>query len=78
MTPPITIEFQRQAHDDRTAMLHASMHRPSRFTLRRAIGAWMVSAGLRLAPEERLHHRLRAGTDSTHEAPACAGLMRTT
>ena len=72
MTPPTTIEFQRQAHEDRTALLQSSMHRPSSFHPRRTLGAWMVSTGLRLAPEERMHPRLRAGAEST-EAPACAG-----
>jgi hypothetical protein len=72
MTPPTTIEFQRQVHEDRTALLQSSMHRPSSFRPRRTIGAWMVSTGLRLAPEERMHPRLRAGAEST-EAPACAG-----
>jgi hypothetical protein len=71
MTPPTTIEFQRQVHDDRTTFLR-SMHRPSRFQPRRSVGAWMVSTGLRLAPEERLHPRPLAGSDST-EAPASAG-----
>ena len=75
MTPPTTIEFQRQAHEDRTAVLHSSMHRPSSFSARRSIGAWMVSTGLRLAPEERMHPRLRAGAEST-EAPASAGVSR--
>ena len=72
MTPPTTIEFQRQAHEDRTALLQSSMHRPSLFHPRRTIGAWMVSTGLRLAPEEGMHPRLGAGAEST-EAPACAG-----
>ena len=72
MSPPTTIEFQRQAHEDRTAVLHASMHRVSWLSPRRTLGAWMVSTGLRLAPEERLHPRLRASAEST-EAPARAG-----
>jgi hypothetical protein len=72
MFPPTTIEFQRQAHEDRTAVLHGSMHRVSWLSPRRTLGAWMVSTGLRLAPEERMHPRLRAGAEST-EAPACAG-----
>ena len=72
MTPPITIEFQRQVHEDHTALLQSSMHRPSSFRPRRTLGAWMVSAGLWLAPDERMHSRLRAGAEST-EAPACAG-----
>jgi hypothetical protein len=72
MTPPTTIEFQRQLHEDRAALLRSSMHRPSRLAPRRALGAWMVSTGLRLAPEERLHPRLRAGSEAT-EAPASAG-----
>ena len=63
MTPPTTIEFQRQVHEDRTALLQSSMHRPSSFRPRRTLGAWMVSTGLRLAPEERMHPRLRAGAD---------------
>ena len=74
MTPPTTteIEFHRQLHDDRTALLHSSMHRASWLTPRRTLGAWMVSTGLRLAPEERMHPRLRASAEST-EAPARAG-----
>jgi hypothetical protein len=72
MTPLITLEFQRQVHEDRTTLLQSSMHRPSSFRPRRTLGAWMVSTGLRLAPEERMHPRLRAGAEST-EAPACAG-----
>jgi membrane glycosyltransferase len=48
------------------------MHRVSWLSPRRTLGAWMVSTGLRLAPEERMHPRLRAGAEST-EAPACAG-----
>jgi hypothetical protein len=73
MIPPITIEFHRQAHDDRTAMLHASMHRQSWFQPRRALGAWMVSTGLRLAPEERMHPRVRAATEA-EQTPAHAGV----
>jgi hypothetical protein len=72
MILPTTIEFQRQHHEDRTTLLHSSMHRASRSRARRILGAWMVSTGLRLAPEERLHPRLLAGSDST-EAPASAG-----
>jgi hypothetical protein len=72
MTPPTTIEFQRQVHEDHTALLQSSMHRPSSFRPRRTLGAWMVSTGLWLAPEERMHPRLRAGAEST-EGPACAG-----
>ena len=70
MTPPTTIEFQRQLHQDRAALLQSSMRRPSSFVPRRTLGAWMVSTGLRLAPEE--HPRLQAGTEAT-EAPAHAG-----
>ena len=62
--PPTTIEYQRQAHADRTAVLHGSMHRVSWLSPRRTLGAWMVSTGLRLAHEERLHPRLRASAES--------------
>ena len=73
MTPPTTIEFQRQLHEDRTTSLRSSMHRPSSFRPRHTLGAWMVSTGLRLAPEERMHPRLRAGTESTEAPAASAG-----
>jgi hypothetical protein len=72
MTPPTTLEFQRQLHEDHTAQLWSSMHRTSWFAPRHTLGAWMVSTGLRLAPEERMHPRLRASAES-NEAPACAG-----
>jgi hypothetical protein len=49
MIVPATTELQRLLHDDRTARLHASMHRPVSFAARRTAGAWLVSAGLRLA-----------------------------
>ena len=64
MTP--TIEFQRQLHADRTAQLHASMHRPSQLAPRHRLGTWLVAAGLRLAPEARQ-------ALSQTEAPAHAG-----
>jgi hypothetical protein len=72
MTLPTTIEFQRQLHEDRRTQLRSSMHRASWLAPRRTLGAWMVSTGLRLAPEERLHPRLRASTEA-NEAPAGAG-----
>lgn len=73
MIPPTPIEFQRQLHEDRTASLRSSMHHPWSFHPRRTLGAWMVSTGLRLAPEERMHPRLRAGTEATEAPAACAG-----
>ena len=73
MTPLTPIEFQRQLHEDRTTSLRSSMHRPSSFRPRHTLGAWMVSTGLRLAPEERMHPRLRAGTESTEAPAASAG-----
>ena len=63
---PTTIEVLRQLHDDRTAQLHASMHRPSQLAPRRRLGIWLVAVGLRLAPETR---QALAQT----EAPAHAG-----
>jgi len=66
MTPTTTIEFHRQLHADRTAQLHASMHRPWPFAPRRRLGTWLVAAGLRLAPETRQ-------ALSQTEAPANAG-----
>jgi hypothetical protein len=53
MTPSITIEVHRQLHADRTAQLHASMHRPWQLAPRRRLGTWLVAAGIRLAPEAR-------------------------
>ena len=75
MTPFTTIEHHRQLHEDRTATLRASMQRPSSFAPRRALGAWMISAGLRLAPEQRSQPPLRAHAEAADaaEAPACAG-----
>jgi hypothetical protein len=63
---PITIEVHRQLHEDRTAQLHASMHRPWPLAPRRRLGTWLVAAGLRLAPETRQ-------ALSQTEAPARAG-----
>ena len=63
---PTTIEVQRQLHADRTAQLHASMHRPWQLAPRRRLGAWLVALGLRLAPETR-------EAISQTEAPARAG-----
>ena len=66
MTPTTTIELSRQLHDDRTARLHASMHRPWQLAPRRRLGTWLVAVGLRLAPETRQ-------ALSQTEAPAPAG-----
>jgi hypothetical protein len=66
MTPTTTIEVHRQLHDDRTARLHASMHRPWQLAPRRRLGTWLVAAGLRLAPDARQ-------ALSQTEAPAHAG-----
>jgi hypothetical protein len=76
MTPLTTIELQRQLHEDRTALLQSSMHRPSLFAPRRALGAWLISAGLRLAPERRAEPPLlqaHAEAPEPSEAPASAG-----
>jgi len=53
MTPTLTTELHQQLHRDRTARLHASMHRPWSLAPRRRLGTWFVAAGLRLAPEAR-------------------------
>jgi hypothetical protein len=66
MTPTTTIELHRQLHADRTAQLHASMHRPWQIAPRRRLGTWLVAAGFRLAPETRQ-------ALSQTEAPARAG-----
>ena len=66
MTPTTTIEVHRQLHEDRTAQLHASMHRPWQLAPRHRLGTWLVAAGLRLAPETRQ-------ALSQTEAPAQAG-----
>jgi hypothetical protein len=60
MIPPSTPEFHRDRHDAQTARLRSSMHRPPRFATRHAIGSWLVSAGLRLAPDQAAHDLLRA------------------
>jgi hypothetical protein len=74
MTPFTTTEYHRQLHEDRIAALHASMHRPPSFAPRRALGTWLISAGLRLAPEQRAEPPLRARPEASEtEAPACAG-----
>jgi hypothetical protein len=66
MTPITTTQFHRQLHADRTAQLHASMHRPWQIAPRRRLGTWLVAAGFRLAPEARQ-------ALSQTEAPARAG-----
>jgi hypothetical protein len=68
MIVPASTEFQRRLHEDRVAQLRASMRRPPSFAPRRTVGAWLVSAGLRLAPETRLQSRLR----SIKSSDACA------
>ena len=57
MIPPPTSELQRQLHDDHVARLRSLRHGSS-FAPRRVLGAWLVSAGLWLAPDAR------AGRDS--------------
>jgi hypothetical protein len=52
MISPPTIELQRQLHDERVEQLRSSMHRPWSTDPRRTVGAWLVSAGLWLAPDE--------------------------
>jgi hypothetical protein len=52
MFPPPTSELQRQLHDDHAARLR-SLHRSPSVAPRRVLGAWLVSAGLWLAPDER-------------------------
>ena len=74
MQPPVTTELQRHLHDERVASLRSSMHRTSSFAPRHTLGAWMVSIGFRLAPDERSRNSgagLRAGAESS-EAPPCA------
>lgn len=72
MIPPSTPAFHRDRHDDHTARLRASMHRKPRFATRHAIGSWLVSAGLRLAPDQRVNERLRM-VDEHPEAPLASG-----
>ena len=75
MTPPITIEFQRQVHEDRTTLLQSSMHRPPSFRPRRTLG---LSASFRRKAEidrsplqlRRLHQVVlrRAVAEEKHDA----------
>ena len=64
MTNPHDVELYRHLHDDRVSSLQTSMQRrPAR--PRRALGSWLVSIGLRLAPDEALHRRLAACSEQT-------------
>jgi hypothetical protein len=69
MILPASTELQRRLHEDRAAQLRASMHRPASFAPRRTVGAWLVSAGLRLAPEAGRQPRLRSIKSSDTCAP---------
>jgi hypothetical protein len=56
---PSTNEFHRQRHEEHVTRLRSEMHRHrSSFSARNTLGAWLVAAGLRLAPDEKLHRRL--------------------
>lgn len=59
MTNPHTSELYRQLHEDRVAQLRSSMVRPP-LAPRHRFGSWLVSIGLRLAPEELQRRLLRA------------------
>lgn len=68
MIPP-TNEFQRQRHAEHATRLRSEMHRRTTFSPRRSLGSWMVSVGLRLAPDARLHRRLLELRDAPETDP---------
>ena len=69
MIIPASTEVQRLLHDDRTARLRASMHRPVSSAVRRAAAAWLVPAALRPAPERRPQQRAGNITPAGHCQP---------
>ncbi len=74
MIPPSTPEFHRDRHDDHRARLRSSMQQAPRFGMRHVIGSWLVSAGLRLAPDQLADHRLRV-VEEHPEASAASGCV---
>lgn len=77
MPLPPTTEIQHLLARDRAERLRASMQRP-RVSLRRRVGSFMVSAGIRLDPmslpvSDTRSSPVCAGLGSTHDAPADAG-----
>jgi len=71
---PSTNEFHRQRHEEHLARLRSERHRQASFNPRNTLGAWLVSAGLRLAPDEKLHRRLLDLRD-TPETDPVSGYM---
>ena len=78
---PPTTEIQHLLARDRAERLRSSMQRP-RVSLRRRVGSFMVSAGIRLDPmsvpdrmsvPDPVSSPVCAGLGSTHDAPAEAG-----
>lgn len=72
---PPTTEIQQLLARDRAVRLRSSMQRP-RVSLRRRIGSFMVSAGIRLDPvsvPDPATSPVCTGLGSTHDAPAEAG-----
>ena len=65
MANPHDVELYRHLHDDRVSSLRTSMRRRPGRTPRRALGSWLVSIGLHLAPDEALHRRLAACSEQT-------------
>lgn len=69
MQPPPTTEIQQLLAKDRAERLRSSMRRPP-VSVRRRLGSFMVSVGIRLDPASRPP---ATGLGSTHDAPADAG-----
>jgi hypothetical protein len=75
MPLPPTTEIQHLLALDRAERLRSSMQRP-RVSLRRRLGSFMVSAGIRLDPlslPDAVSSPASAGLGSTDDAPAEAG-----
>lgn len=75
MTLPPTTEIQHLLARDRAERLRSSMQRPP-LPLRRRLGSFMVSAGIRLDPAsipDRGPSPAPTGLSSTRDAPADAG-----
>ncbi len=77
MPLPPTTEIQHLLARDRAERLRASMQRPH-VSLRRRVGSFMVSAGIRLDPmsvpvPDPASRPVCTGLGSTHDAPADAG-----
>jgi hypothetical protein len=72
MIDPHTPDLYRQLHEDRAARLRSSMQRPPAFAARHAVGSWLVSIGLRLAPDVHPHTRGGGGI-APGEGPVEAG-----